>query len=77
MELVFADILKQGGAYIISAVLFWLLIKEKEKKDQLADKLYDLGINMTRTNTLMDQNLQRVSKDLDNLRDEVRNLEVQ
>ena len=61
-------LLKMGAPWVITAVFVVLLLAERKRKDQLADKLYDLGIAMTKTYTEFHQTLKNVQKDLDEIR---------
>jgi hypothetical protein len=57
-----------GAPWIITAVFIVLFIAERKRKDQLADKLYDLGMAMTKTNTEFNLTLQNVERDIDEIR---------
>ena len=58
-------LLKMGAPWVIVAVFIVLFFAERKRKDELADKLYDLGIAMTKTNTETHGTLQLVKNDLE------------
>ena len=68
MTPVIAALLKLGAPWIITAVFIILFMTERKSKDQLADKLYDLGIAMTKVNTEFSLTLQNVEKDVEEIR---------
>lgn len=61
-------LLKMGAPWVITAVFVVIYLAERKRKDQLADKLYDLGMAMTKTNTEVQNTLKNVQKDLDEIR---------
>lgn len=65
---VISALLKMGAPWVITAVFVVLFIAERKRKDQLADKLYDLGMAMTKTNTEVHGTLQNVQRDLEDIR---------
>jgi hypothetical protein len=66
---VVSALLKMGAPWIIVAVFVVLFMAERKRKDELADKLYDLGLAMTKTNTEVHGTLQLVQKDLELIKD--------
>ena len=50
------------------AILLVLLISERKKKDELADKLYDLGMASVRKDTEVHTTLQAVQRDVEEIR---------
>jgi hypothetical protein len=66
---VVAALLKLGAPWIIVAVFIILFLTERKRKDELADKLYDLGLAMTKTNTEVHGTLQLVQRDLESIKD--------
>lgn len=65
---VISALLKMGAPWIVCSVFIILFMAERKRKDQLADKLYDLGMAMTKTNTEFNGTLQKVERDLDEIR---------
>ena len=62
-----AALIKLGAPWIITSVFILLFVAERKKKDQLADKLFELGMAMTKTNTEFTSTLRNVEKDLDDI----------
>jgi len=62
---VITALLKLGAPWIVVAVFVILFLAERKRKDELADKLYDLGLAMTKTNTEVHSTLQLVQRDLE------------
>jgi len=65
---VITALLKLGAPWIVCAVFIILFINSQKRINQLADKLYDLGMAMTKTNTEFNGTLQKVERDLDEIR---------
>jgi len=65
---VLSVLLKMGAPWVITAVFIILFWTERKQKDQLADKLYELGMAMTKTNTEFSLTLRKVEHDIDDIR---------
>jgi len=72
MDEILKELAKQGPMGIVLAVMIYLFIKERERVQTLADKLYDLGIKMVESNTKTNTSLQDVVKEMDEMRDDLR-----
>lgn len=66
---VIASLLKLGAPWVITTVFIVLFVAERKRKDELADKLYDLGLAMTKTNTEVHGTLRLVQRDLEVIKD--------
>lgn len=66
---VVAALLKMGAPWVMVAVFVLLFFAERKRKDELADKLYDLGLAMTKTNTEVQSTLQLVQRDIEAIKD--------
>jgi len=75
MDEILKELAKQGPLGIVLAVLFYLYLKERERVSALADKLYDLGMAMTKTTTEVKTALQKVSEDVDGIKEDLRGAE--
>lgn len=75
MDEILKEVAKQGPLGVVLAVMFYLYLKERDRVFALADKLYDLGISMTKTNTEVKTALQKVSEDVDSIREDIRSSE--
>lgn len=62
---VISALLKMGAPWVIVAIMLVLFVAERKRKDELADKLYDLGMAMTKTNTEVNGTLQVVQRDIE------------
>jgi hypothetical protein len=78
MDSLIASLLKAGPAYILAAVLLWILIsdrkacrehlKERDAKiDALADKLYEVALEGVKKDTEVLATLEQVRRDVDRL----------
>jgi len=65
---ILSALLKMGAPWVITAVFIVLFWTERKQKDQLADKLYELGMAMTKTNTEFSLTLRKVERDIDDIR---------
>lgn len=65
---VVAALLKMGAPWMVCCVFIILFCAERKSKDQMAGKLYDLGMAMTKTNTEFNGTLNKVERDLDEIR---------
>lgn len=65
---VISALLKMGAPWVITAVFVVLFVAERKRKDQLADKLYDLGMASVKRDTEVHATLENVRRDLDEIR---------
>jgi hypothetical protein len=65
---ILSALLKMGAPWLITAVFIILFVAERKRKDELADKLYDLGVSVTRTNVEVHVTLQNVQKDIEEIK---------
>lgn len=63
-----AGLLKLGAPWIMVAILLYLFLAERKRKDELADKLYDLGTGMIKLHTEFKNTLHTVEKDVEEIR---------
>ena len=64
---ILAALIKQGSPWIITAVFIVLYLAERKRNGQIADKLYELGMAMTKTNTEVNLTLLNVKRDIDDI----------
>lgn len=60
-------LIKLGAPWIIVAVFVVLFWFERKKSSQLADKLFELGMSMAKSNTEVNSTLRNVERDVDDL----------
>lgn len=65
---VISALLKMGAPWVITAVFIVLFVAERKRKDQLADKLYDLGMAGVKKDTEVHATLENVRRDLEEIR---------
>lgn len=65
---VISALLKMGAPWVITAVFVMLFWSERNQKDALANKLYDLGMAMTKANTEVSLTLRKVEHDIEEIR---------
>jgi len=65
---VISALLKMGAPWVITAVFVMLFWAERTQKDALANRLYDLGMAMVKTNTEMGLTLRKVEHDIEEIR---------
>lgn len=65
---VISALLKMGAPWIITAVFLVLFITERKRKEQLADKLYDLGIVGVKKDAEIHAALENVCRNLVEIR---------
>jgi len=63
-----ASLLKLGAPWVMVAILLYLFLIERKRKDELADKLFDLGMASVKKDTEVHSVLQIVQKDVDEIR---------
>jgi hypothetical protein len=65
---IIAELLKLGAPWIIASVFIALFIAERKRKDELADKLHELGMASVKKDTEVHLVLEAVRKDVEELR---------
>ena len=65
---IIAALLKLGAPWILAAAFLVLFIAERKKKDQLADKLFELGMAITSAVTEFQGTLHNVERDLEDIK---------
>lgn len=63
-----AALIKLGGPYVVSAVFVALYFLERKSKEDLARQLYELGVQMAKTNAEFTGALRNVERDLEAIR---------
>jgi hypothetical protein len=66
--MIIKELLKLGIPWIVTAIFVWLYWDERKKKDQLADKLFELGMAQVKKDTEVHQALQLVQRDVEEIR---------
>ena len=61
-------LLKMGAPWVITAIFVVLFAAERKKKDELSDKLYDLGVAGIKKDMEVHATLNIVCRDLEELR---------
>lgn len=64
---VIAAMVKLGAPWIICAVFVVLFVAERKKKDQLADRLFDLAVKVTEKTTEFNVTMKTVERDIDEI----------
>ena len=62
-----ASLLKLGAPWVMVAILLYLFIAERKRKDEMADKLYELAISQVKVNTETKRSIESVEKDVDDI----------
>jgi hypothetical protein len=68
MDALIATLLKLGAPWVMTAILLVLFVAERKRKDDLADKLYDLGLAQVKKDTEVHTTLELVRKDVEEIR---------
>ena len=63
-----ASLVKLGAPWVMVAILLYLFLIERKRKDELADKLFDLGMASVKKDTEVHVTLQSVQKDVEEIR---------
>lgn len=61
-------LLKMGAPWVITAVFIVLFLAERKRKDQLSDKLYDLGMAQVEKDVEVHHTLIEVRKDMEDIK---------
>ena len=61
-------LLKMGAPWVMVAILLYLFIAERKRKDELADKLFELGMESVKRDTEVHHVLVEVRKDVEDIR---------
>jgi hypothetical protein len=61
-------LIKQGGPWLVMAIFVILFWFERKRKDELADRLYELGMASVKRDTQIHTALVEVRRDLDEIR---------